>query len=279
MTALTISKFAVAAAALCSALSASAQVASDRELQGNGPLPYASVKVATPQGYGSGTVYYPKSGSNYGLIVISPGFTEGQGFNDQWGPRLASWGFVAVNIGTKTVLDLPPSRADQMWAALQQVIKLSKGSTVPFAGKVDASRLGAMGHSMGGGGTLLLSQAHPEIKAAIPMAAWNLPQKTFPKITVPTILMACENDIIAPVSGHVNRFWSSFNSQLPRILAESKGQDHFCTTDLTSKPEKAAFGRLAIAWYKAYIDGERQYLDILRTSSSPAFSRYEAKGF
>jgi hypothetical protein len=60
MKATTIARLAIASAALASALSASAQVASDSELQGNGPLAYASVKVATPQGYGSGTVYYPR---------------------------------------------------------------------------------------------------------------------------------------------------------------------------------------------------------------------------
>jgi hypothetical protein len=273
-------KRAIGAAALLATASVFAQsLPTSAALEATaGSLAVGTAKIATPNGFGSGTVYYPKSGTNYGLIVIAPGFTEGESFNAFWGAKLASWGYVAVNIGTKTVLDLPGPRADQMWAALQQVIALSKTSGSPFAGKVDGSRLGAMGHSMGGGGTLLVTQAHPEIKAGIPMAPWNLTQKNFPKITVPTMMFACQNDIIAPVSGHVDRFWTSFNTSLPRVLAESKGQDHFCPTNLTSAAEKAAFGKIAIAWYKMWIDGKTEYKQFVQTNNSPVFSRYVAAG-
>ncbi len=270
----------IGAAALLATASVFAQsLPSDAALQAtSGPLKIAQANIATPNGYGSGTVYYPTTGTNMGLVVIAPGFTEGPSFNAFWGEKLASWGFVAVNIGTKTTLDLPGPRATQMWAALQQVAALSKTSGSPFAGKVDANRLAAMGHSMGGGGTLLISQDHPTLKAAIPMAPWNLTQKNFPKITVPQLMFACQNDIIAPVSGHADRFWTSFNTTLPRVFAESKGQDHFCPTNLTSAAEKAAFGRIAIAWYKIYLDGDTQYKQVITNGNSPVFSRYLTGG-
>lgn len=276
-----LAKCLVASAALLATASAFAQsLPSDADLEkAAGPLTIASAKVATPNGYASGTVYYPTTGTNMGLIVIAPGFTEGPGVNAFWGEKLASWGFVAVNIGTKTVLDTPPARATQMWAALQQVVALSHAAGSPFKDKIDASRLAAMGHSMGGGGTLLISQDHPELKAAIPMAPWNLPQKNFPKITVPTMIFACQSDIIAPVSGHADRFWASFNTNLPRVFAEVKGQNHFCPTNLAGAAEKAALGRIAIAWYKVWLDGNTDYQQVYATNTNPIFSRYLTGGF
>jgi dienelactone hydrolase len=79
-------------------------------------------------------------------------------------PRIASQGFVAFNIDTLTTSDQPASRGRQLLAALDH---LTQRSTVRT--RIDTSRLGVMGHSMGGGGTLEAADDRPALQAAIPL--------------------------------------------------------------------------------------------------------------
>src|SRR5256886_13336511 len=75
--------------------------------------------------------------------------------------------------------------------------------------EVDASRLGVSGHSMGGGGTLEASVSRPSLKAAVPMAPWDANTKNFSSDTVPTLIVAAQNDSIAPVNQHALVFYNS----------------------------------------------------------------------
>jgi dienelactone hydrolase len=244
---------------------------------GKGPFTVATAKIASPTGYGGGTVYYPTNASGkVGLIVVAPGFTETQSAMNMWGPILASNGFAVVNIDTKTVLDQPPSRATQMMAALKQVGDLSKSVGTPYYNKIDTTREGVMGHSMGGGGTLIAAKDNPSLKAAIPAAPWSLATKNFPTLTVPTIIFACQSDVIAPVSGHTDRFWASFNSELPSALAEFAGAGHQCPTSMGGADRKLVFGKLGIAWFKRFIDGDTRYTQFLVTDTR--LSRFLVKG-
>lgn len=227
-----------------------------------GPLAVANVKVATPSGYGSGTVYYPTTGSAYGLVSVTPGFTEGQSAINWLGPLLASHGFVVVTIGTKTILDVPTNRAKQMMAALAQVTALSATKTSPFAGKVDASRLAVMGHSMGGGGSLDAARDNPNLKASIPLAPWET-TKDYSKTTVPTLIVSCESDAIAPVKDHANKFYDSFTPTLTKALLEMKGASHFCTNSSANAATKTLIGKYSISWLKRFVDGDTRYSPFL----------------
>ncbi len=57
--------------------------------------------------------------------------------------------------------------------------------------RVDSSRLGVMGHSMGGGGTLEAAKDRPSLKAAIPLTGWNL-DKTWPEVRTPTLIVGAD---------------------------------------------------------------------------------------
>jgi dienelactone hydrolase len=256
----------LAASALVLSLGAQAQQTgadpTTASLEKAGPLAVANVKVATPSGYGSGTVYYPTTGSAYGLVSVTPGFTEGQSAINWLGPLLASHGFVVVTIGTNTILDVPTNRAKQMMAALAQVTALSATKTSPFAGKVDASRLAVMGHSMGGGGSLDAARDNPNLKASIPLAPWET-TKDYSKITVPTLIVSCESDAIAPVADHANKFYDSLTPTLNKGKLEMKGASHFCTNSTATAATRTLIGKYSISWLKRFVDGDTRYSPFL----------------
>jgi dienelactone hydrolase len=246
-------------------------------LSGEGPYTYQTAVIPTPQGYGSGTVYYPTNGpSKVGLVITAPGFIEPQDVMDFWARRLASFGIATVTMGTKSTTDLPPSREKQMQAALKQVLAMNKVSSSPFYNLIDETRIGAMGHSMGGGGTLLLGKDTPSLKAIIPGAPWSLTTKNFPTLKVPTMLMACQGDVIAPVSGHADRFWRSFNKSFPAVFVEYANTDHFCTTAMANDETQASLGKVGVAWMKRFIDGDTRYSKFVVRDSK--FSRFIVQG-
>lgn len=272
---------AIGAAAMLMAASALAQQGpepTEEQLSsGKGPYTYDTAKVATPSGYGSGTVYYPTNAEGpVGLVVTAPGFIEAEDIMDIWAKRLASFGIATVTMGTKSVLDQPPSRATQMMAALKQVSALSKVASSPYYNLIDTSRLAVMGHSMGGGGTLIAATANPTLKAAIPAAPWSLLTKNFPTLKVPTMVIACQGDVIAPVSGHADRFWNSFNKSLPAAFVEYGNSDHFCPTAVGSEETQMVLGKVGVAWMKRFVDGDTRYTKFITTD--PRLSRFLTRG-
>ena len=256
---------AVAAGAFVLSMGASAQAI--------GPNPTASSLAATagsftvrnfsvsrPSGYRAGTVYYPTNspaGAKLGVIAVVPGFTAYQSSINWWGPRLASWGFVVITIDTNTTADQPDSRSRQQLAALDQVIALSKTSSSPIYNKVDAARQGVMGWSMGGGGSLISTKDRPSIKASIPFAPWAS-FATFQSVSTPTFIIACQNDVIAPVNSHANDFYNNLSIP-PKVFVELRGESHSCGNSSASSTDKQIIGAKGVAWMKRYMDGDTRF--------------------
>lgn len=204
-------------------------------------------------GYGGGTVYYPtNAGAKVGVISIVPGFLSYQSSVAWWGPRLASHGFVVVTIDTLTTLDQPASRSSQQLRALDQVVALGGNRSSPLYNKIDSSRTGVMGWSMGGGGSLISAQNRPSIKAAAPQAPWNS-GTNFSRITAPTLIFACSADVIAPVATHASPFYYSM-VQNAKQYVERIGGDHFCMNNAN-----ATVGLKGVAWMKRYMDGDTRF--------------------
>jgi triacylglycerol lipase len=126
----------------------------------SGPFAVATYKISPSSalwyGYRGATVYYPKdTGQRFGVVTFTPGYTALQAVYAPLAERIASHGFVVVNIDTFTVYDQPAQRATEMAGALKQVIALARKGSVPYAGSIDDTRRAVVGHSMGGGGTLI----------------------------------------------------------------------------------------------------------------------------
>ncbi|MGQ4408943.1 alpha/beta hydrolase family protein [[Kitasatospora] papulosa] len=273
---------AAATAALVTALMPGAQAADNPYECGPAPStssieasrgPYAtsqtSVSSLSVRGFGGGTIYYPTSTSDgtFGAVAISPGFTAYQSSIAWLGPRLASQGFVVFTIDTNTTADQPASRGDQLLAALDY---LTGSSSV--RSRIDSSRLGVMGHSMGGGGTLEAAKDRPSLQAAIPLTGWNT-DKTWPEVKTPTLVIGADGDTVAPVATHSEPFYTSLPSSLDKAYLELRGATHF-----TPNSSNTTIAKYSISWLKRFIDNDTRYEQFLCPLPSAGLTIAEYRG-
>lgn len=243
-----------------------------------GPFSVGSRTVSDTQvsGYDGGTLWYPTNTSEgpFAAIAIIPGFLSSEGSIREWGPRLASWGFVVITVETLTYGDLPPSRRDQLIAAMNDVLMWSDQSGHPIYGKVDKTRQALMGWSMGGGGTLLGLQENPtRFKAGIGLAPWNSTETFTSSIRQPVLIFACESDIIAPVASHAYPFYRNMPTTNKKAFAEVNNGDHFCAND--PRNNSGRLGRYGVSWMKRFLDDDTRFTQFLcGTHSTWTFSRY-----
>jgi len=162
--------------------------------------------IPTTQNYVTPTIYYSTDApAPYPGVVVIPGFTETQSALSEWGTFLASYGFVVMMIDTASGgaanTSIPPAnRATGLMDGVATLIAENTRTGSPVAGKVDTSRMAIMGHSMGGGGTLIAANANSsKLKAAVGLNPWN-PGGTYPNDTTPTLVFDGTADTLVPPS-------------------------------------------------------------------------------
>jgi dienelactone hydrolase len=114
------------------------------------------------------------SAGPYPIIAFGHGFLSAVTLYQSTGAHLASWGFMTIMPQTQG--GLLPSHgafAADLVSSLNWLAAQGATSGSPWFGGVDASARGVMGHSMGGGCSLLAAQADPGIRCAVPWAAAN----------------------------------------------------------------------------------------------------------
>lgn len=225
-----------------------------------GPLSVRTSRVSgAVSGFGGGTIYYPTGTTGtMAAIVVIPGYVSSQSSIEWWGPRLASHGFVVMTIDTNNTTDQPPSRARQINAALDYLIAQNRSSSSPVNGMIDTARLGVVGWSMGGGGTLRVA-SEGRIKAAIPLAPWDT--TTFRSVKAPTLIFACESDSIAPVRNHASPFYNQIPTSVAKGFVQLNRGNHYCANGDNSF--NADLSRLGVSWMKRFLDNDRRYSQFL----------------
>ncbi|MFI9010116.1 alpha/beta hydrolase family protein [Actinosynnema sp. NPDC053489] len=213
-----------------------------------------TVSSLSARGFGGGTIHYPTTTAEgtFGAVAVAPGYTASQSSLSWLGPRLASQGFVVFIIDTNSRYDQPASRGDQLLAALDY---LTGSSSV--RDRVDATRLGVMGHSMGGGGALEAARDRPTLQAAIPLTAWNT-TKTWSTVRTPTLVVGAEDDTVAPVATHSERFYTGLPSTLDKAYLELAGASHFAPNT-----SNTTIAKYSIAWLKRFVDDDTRYEQFL----------------
>ncbi|MBJ7347705.1 MAG: hypothetical protein JHC87_03920 [Thermoleophilaceae bacterium] len=231
----------------------------------SGTFAYASLSVSSGNGFGGGTIYYPTSTTDgtFAGIVTCPGFTNSGSSMAWFGKVLASQGFVTLVMNPKSNLDFPDARATQMLAALDWLTNSSSVKT-----RIDATRLGVLGQSMGGGATLKASKTRPSLKASFATAPYNS-DKDWSTNTVPQFLFGMQNDTTAAVTNHALKFYNSLPATTPKIYAELRGAGHSTATS-----PNTSIRRYAVSFMKRNLDNDTRYSQFLCpgptiTSSSP----------
>jgi len=222
----------------------------------SGPYNVSSKNVSgwAASGFGGGTIWYPTNANECGRmpgIAVVPGYLSYESSIEWWGERLASWGYVVITIDTNTIYDQPPSRGRQLSDALDHIISDSTTRNM-----VDASRLGAIGWSMGGGGSIWLANNRPEVRAIIPQAPWYA---TTTSTNKPAFYIACESDAVAPTYSHVNDFYRY--SSGPKMKIEINNGSHWCAN--SGNGNEGMLGKAGISWMKRYINGDTRFNQFL----------------
>jgi cutinase len=188
----------------------------------------------------------------FGAIAVAPGFTATQSSIAWLGPRIASQGFVVFTIDTNSRFDNPSARATQLQKALNYLVNTSSVRT-----RIDVSRLGVMGHSMGGGGTLEAARNNTNLQAAVPLMPWDQ-TKSFPGIRTPTLIIGSQNDGTAPVANHAIPFFNSIPAASEKAYLELAGAGH-----TAANSPNTTLAKYAISWLKRYIDNDTRYEQFL----------------
>jgi predicted dienelactone hydrolase len=225
-------------------------IASIEATRGSFATATATVAKASVTGFGGGTIYYPTSTADgiFGAIAIVPGFTNVQSAVSWLGPRIASQGFVVFIIDTNSVYDQPDSRGTQLLAALDY---LTRTSTVKS--RIDATRLGVMGYSMGGGGALAATKTRTTLKASVPLAPYH-GTKSWSSVQTPTLIVAGESDTTAPPSSHASVFYNSLPSTLDRAYLLLNNATHSAPTSAN-----VTIAKYSISWLKRFMDDDTRF--------------------
>ncbi|GJM13476.1 MAG: hypothetical protein DHS20C12_18790 [Pseudohongiella sp.] len=256
---------------ICVGLSSSAQEISRESLGQSGPYQVAYYTSYPPVAeFSAATIYFPANkGQDFGAIAISPGFTESQENMSWWGNHLASHGFAVLTLDTNELRDDPSLRADALMAAIGVLRNEGERMGGTLRGKIINENMAIMGHSMGGGGTLIAANANSsELKAAIPFTPWQ-PDGDFGAVAVPTLVIAGEVDTIAPVDVHALPHFQSLPEGIPKMYLEVKDGNHFIAN--TDTGDRLApnidvhdlVGGMAVAWLKLFVDGDESYRDLV----------------
>jgi dienelactone hydrolase len=209
--------------------------------------------------YGTQTMHVPNEGEPpFAAVAVVPGFLAAESSIAAWGPFLASHGIVTLTIGTNSPTDSPDLRAKALLDALATIAAENARSGSPLEGKVDLERLGIMGWSMGGGGTLIASSSTPGLKAAITLAAWS-PGVSFSDERVPVLLFAGGSDAVA--GGQSQGFFTSIPDSTPKMLFEVRGGSH----SVANSPNggNGEVGRYGLSWLKVFLEGDERYRPFL----------------
>jgi hypothetical protein len=235
-----------------------------RTLLSDGPFRTSQANVSGfGAGYNNVTICYPSDTGQgtFGGVVVMPGFLSLK-LQMMWScDKIASHGFVVAVAETSTVFDFPGQRASQT----QAIIRHLSGSGAPAAvrERLDTNRWAAAGWSMGGGGALDTgARNNPRIQAVAAWEPWNI--STYIGMSVPTLLVAGSNDLVAPAGTMAEPFYSSIIGA-EKYYVELSGQGHFVgSTDNTI--QSAA----TIAWLKRWVDDDTRYDQFLCPAPSGA---------
>lgn len=199
-----------------------------------------------------------------GAVAFVPGFRAPASLYEWWGPALASLGYSVFILETNTPTDTLSARADALIAAVDFIKSENQNSTAPVANKIDPEKIAIMGHSMGGGASLIAAtQLGDDIKAVIPLALYCCePGQSFSgdysSLTVPVMIVASAEDKVAPPADHAKLLYDSIAGS--KTYVEFASGDHMFVSN--SGEEKAALSRFVLAFLKDKLDG-RSHLESL----------------
>jgi predicted dienelactone hydrolase len=108
------------------------------------------------------------------------------------------------------------------------MLALGADSTSPFGVRIDRNAIGISGLSFGGFTTLLAAQQEPRFRAALVMVPGGVTLLGPPDITIPTMVIGAERDLIVGFADSERAFGRLAG---PRFLVEVLAANHLSAVD------------------------------------------------
>ena len=158
--------------------------------------------------------------------------------------HLASHGFVVA--AAKTAFS---GSGREMLAGLDYLAKRGSTAGDVYAGTVDLTRVGATGHSQGGGGAIATG-ADPRVDTTVPVEPG--PQGVISALHGPVFFLAGEKDNIVDPDVLVYPRYQKTN-HVPAVYGELAGANHFTATG-----NMGGFRAPITAWFRAHLMGDEK---------------------
>lgn len=161
---------------------------------------------------------------------------------------LASWGFVVAAANTPNA-----GSGQEMLACLDWLAAENARAGSPYEGKLDLTKVGASGHSQGGGGALMAGR-DPRIKATAPL----MPSTSGARYAAgaeagqhgPMLLLSGSADVMTPPDRSQQPVFDK--AQTPVVWATLAGAGH-----LAPMRDGGPFPGIVTAWFRSTLLGDR----------------------
>jgi len=216
--------------------------------------------------YLGATLYYPINAPEpLASIVIVPGWGMPESTMQDWGPFFASWGIIAMTIGTNNPsTDWPEDRAEALLDAIETIKQENDRIDSPVNGRIDLNSFAVSGWSMGGGGAQLAAVMEHTLKAVIALCPWLDNWVLEPddlNHSVPTLIFSGQYDVNAPPYLHANIHYNYTPSTTDKLLFEVEYGDHY----VANGPYGGSghVGDRALKWINNYLLGDNSNCELL----------------
>jgi hypothetical protein len=168
------------------------------DLVGDGPFADTTAQATGPNG--NYTIYMPQELAPGGVKNPVVAWMSGGSTDPTWYPllpHLATHGFVIVASNTVPAIGAEIALGQEMKAGLDWILAENARDGSMFSGKLDATKVAAMGYSMGGLATTTIAD-DPRLTTTIHISGGNMVIERIGKLRAPAAFICGESDIANP---------------------------------------------------------------------------------
>ncbi len=163
--------------------------------------------------------------------------------------QMATYGFVVAAANTTN-----PGNATEMLACLDYLTAENGRAGSPYEGKLDLTRVGASGHSQGGGGAIMAGR-DPRVKTTAPIMPYTLRLGYIAGAQTqqhgPMFMTSGGNDTIARPSENQQPVFEQVNT--PIVWATLANASHL----VPMQPDSGPYRPAVIAWFRYQLMGDK----------------------
>lgn len=230
--------------------------------------------------YSSARVSYPCNLSGKApATTLTGGFTNTKEQMYWLANHLSSHGFIVITMTPNNILGTPLNWETAHKGGIDKLKSENSRALSAIRNKVDTNRLGIMGFSMGGGGTLLAAaDLGSQIKTAVPLAPWlGTLSPSYRNIKAKTLVVSGSSDIVA-YPGVIAGYYRNLPTSITRGWAEFRGVGHDDFYSITaSSTHQTRIKNLVTSFLKVNLTGDTSYQTYLNGAQRNAswFTNYE----